>query len=183
MTADLIRPPVTALRFVVFGRFLHPELFTVVAARHLVGPGYTVHMRLIPSGHVFSWLQGEVCLEEVVAEDEMELPTGGRLVEHTIEEGERTTSVFVAPRHRYHCCLQRERLPPEQFRHMQDELKWEGERSKPLFYYQPQHRLRLAPLSLIRVQPVRNGLTLTAFHTFPDDWTVVKTQSLLEWQT
>ncbi len=181
MAGTLIRPPVQTLRFVVYQRVLHPELFAIVANRQVMGPGYTLGIRLIPSGHSVSWRLEDVCLEEVLGETQMELPETGRLI-HKNVEGERTCCFDLSPTLRYHCCVQREQLPPEQFAHLHEELVWEGSRQGLLFHYQPLHRLSLAPLSLITSQPVRKGLSLSCFHTFPDEWTVVKTQSLLEWQ-
>jgi hypothetical protein len=179
MTDILTRPPVTALRFAVYQRALHPELFTPVAHRQVTGPGYTLFIRLIPSGHALTWRWGDLCLEEVLGEIQMELPKRGRLVHQNIE-GERTCQMDPTATLRYYCCVQREQLPPEQFVHLHEELIWEGKSRGVMFHYQPIHRLSLAPLSLITSQPVRNGLSLSCFHTFPEEWTVVKTQSLWE---
>jgi hypothetical protein len=181
MAGVLIRPPVKTLRFIVYQRVLHPELFAIVANRQVTGPGYTLGIRLIPSGHSLSWRLEDACLEEVLGETHMELPETSRLI-HKHVEGERTCSFDLTPVWRYHCCVQREQLPPEQFAHLHEELVAEGISQGLLFHYQPRHRLSLAPLSLIRSQPVRRGLSLSCFHTFPEEWTIVKTQSLLEWK-
>lgn len=181
MADTLIRPPVKTLRFVIYRRVLHPELFAIVASRQLVGPGYSLLIRLIPSGHAVSWKLGNMGLEEVLGDAHMELPETGRLI-HKNVEGERICCFDLTPTLRYHCCVQREQLPPEQFAHLHEELVAEGLGQGLLFHYQPLHRLSLAPLSLIKSQPVRKGLSVSCFHTFPEEWTVIKTQSLLEWR-
>jgi hypothetical protein len=40
----------------------------------------------------------------------------------------------------------------------------------------------LNPISLVTVDAVRGGVAVQAFHTFPDECAVVKTQSLIEFE-
>jgi len=49
-----------------------------------------------------------------------------------------------------------------------------------LYNFQPNHRLSLAPLGFVTAEAGQNCLIITSFHTFPDENTVVKTQSLIE---
>lgn len=175
----LVRPAVADLRLMLFQRLLHPELLSIVAHTSLASGEISVRIRLIPSGHAMQWIFQDVRLEEVLAETQMEMPSFGRLFCLDLD-AERSRTVESLPGCRYHWCVQRERLPPEQFYHLHEELIQDSLRRHVLFHYQPQHRLHLAPLSVVAVQPVRQGLSLTAFHTFPDEWTVVKSQSLLE---
>ena len=49
-----------------------------------------------------------------------------------------------------------------------------------LFYFAPHRRMALAPLGLVTVDPLPTGLSVATFHTFPAEFTVVKTQSLIE---
>jgi hypothetical protein len=162
----------------LYRRPLHPELFPVVASGWAAGSGATAQIRLIPSGHALHWNYEAMWIEEVLGESTMEMPRGGRLLYQSLD-GEHTFTFHLNPRYRYHWCVQKEQLPPEQFWHVHEELV-AGLRRGVLFHYQPTHRLHLAPLSVVSVQPVRQGLHLTAFHTFPDEWTIVKSQSLLE---
>ena len=76
--------------------------------------------------------------------------------------------------------LQLEVLPPDVFLHVHEELAADGARSGLIFHFRPQHRLGLTPLGYVTVTPVRTGLSIAAFHTFPDEFAVVKTQSLIE---
>ena len=49
-----------------------------------------------------------------------------------------------------------------------------------LYNFQPHHRLAVSPLSFVTVEARAGCLFLTTFHTFPDEHTVVKSQSLIE---
>ena len=49
-----------------------------------------------------------------------------------------------------------------------------------LFNFQPNHRLTVAPLGLVSVEARAECWFLNTFHTFPEEHTVVKSQSLIE---
>ena len=55
-----------------------------------------------------------------------------------------------------------------------------GSKRGILHNFQPHHRLAVAPLGFVSVEARAGCLFLSAFHTFPDEHTVVKTQSLIE---
>ena len=50
-----------------------------------------------------------------------------------------------------------------------------------MFHCRSGNRLGLSPLGVVIVQAVPSGLSATAFHTFPDELALIKTQSLIEW--
>ncbi len=180
MPAILIRPPLATLRWMLYRRPLHPELFDTVALRRVEQDGLALCVRLIPSGHVLQLEGRRLHLVEILATSAMELPLQQRLCDRRFPLGT-SGQIRLADGH-YHYNLEHEILPPEQFRHLHDELAWDGGRRGLLFHYQPVHRLSLAPLSLVQAQRVRGGISITTFHTFPDEQAVVKTQSLLEWE-
>ena len=49
-----------------------------------------------------------------------------------------------------------------------------------LHNFQPNHRLALAPLGFVTAEARAGCLFLSTFHTFPEEHTVVKSQSLIE---
>jgi hypothetical protein len=49
-----------------------------------------------------------------------------------------------------------------------------------LYNFQPRHRLTVAPLGYVAVETRPGCLFLSTFHTFPEEHTVIKTQSLFE---
>src|SRR5207248_7781996 len=121
---------------------------------------------------------GDVHLVEVTAAAGQELPGGGRLTHRFV--GERRGRLRVGGGVRYEMGLQAEVLPPEVFLHVHDELAAEGAKRGVVYHLPPRHRLGLTPLGLVTVDALPTGLAVATFHTFPDEFAVVKTQSLIE---
>ena len=76
--------------------------------------------------------------------------------------------------------FQVETVQPEIFAHIHDEILGDGGKRGLLYNFQPNHRLSLAPLGLVSAESRPGCLILTSFHTFPEEYTIVKSQSLIE---
>lgn len=179
MGIALTRPPVRDLVFQVYGRPLHPELFEILAARKVRREDYEVTVRLTRSGHVITWENANVCLTEVAAAGGEPLPEGRRLRQWRLR-GEHCDELACLPRISYQTSFQVETLPWEIFLHVNDEILRDGSKRGLLHLFQPHHRLSLSPVGLVTVEARPGCLFLGTFHTFPDECTVVKTQSLIE---
>jgi hypothetical protein len=83
----------------------------------------------------------------------------------------------------YQASFQVETLPLEIFLHVHDEILADGGKRGLLHNFQPNHRLAVAPLGYIEVEARPDCLFLSTFHTFPEENTVVKSQSLIEKKT
>jgi hypothetical protein len=178
MHAELIRPPVADLVFQLHSRPLHPEFFSILAARKVRLEDCEITAAITPAGHVISWNHASAHLTEVATLDE--LPGGHkRLLSHRMR-GERTDSVLCGPGLSYQMSFQVEVLNQETYEHVHDEIIADGTRRGLLYNFRPHNRLALAPLGLVAIEARRGCLFFTAFHTFPDELTVVKTQSLIE---
>ncbi|MDB5312144.1 MAG: hypothetical protein JWO38_6346 [Gemmataceae bacterium] len=179
MGAPFVRPPVSELVFRLYDRSLHPELFDVLAARRVERGGYRLTVRITRTGHVLDWSHGSERLTEVTAASGQELPETGRRLAHRFGGG-RSGRCEVGAGVRYQVSSQVEVLPPEQFLHVHEELRADGARKGLLFHSQPDHRFSLSPLGVVIVEALPGCLSVAAFHTFPDEFAVVKTQSLIE---
>ena len=71
-------------------------------------------------------------------------------------------------------------LLPEQFAHLHAELVADGERKGLVYHCKTGNRIGLSPLGVVIVESLPRCLSVTAFHTFPDEFAVLKTQSLIE---
>ena len=180
MSVPFVRPRVADLVFRLYDRPLHPELFEVLSCRALKRDGYTLSVRLTRTGHVLAWDDGRVHLEEVTVTADAELPEFGRRLAHKFDAGQRGHSEFAGGV-RYQVSSQLEVLPPEQFFHMHEELAADGARKGLVFHHKTGNRLGLSPLGVVIVTGVPGGLSTSAFHTFPDEFALIKTQSLIEW--
>lgn len=179
MNAYSLRPRVNDLVFQLFGRPLHPELFDILSVRKVRRDDYELTVRITRTGHVISWDSKDVHLTEVAAASGEPLPRRRRLLNHRLR-GEHSDSHRCAHGISYQTSFQVEVLPPEIFLHVHDEILADGGKRGLLHNFQPHHRLALSPLGFVTVEARAGCLILSAFHTFPDEYTVVKTQSLIE---
>jgi hypothetical protein len=178
MSQPIVRPRVSELTFHVYNRPLHPELFETLAIRRLRRKDVTLTVRLMSTGHVLEWCQGGTILTEVMVTPDAPLPEVGRLFSHPFSTDQR--GKWSGSGLRYEFATSSEILPPDVYLRVHDELAADGARRGVLVHFRPQHRLGLTPLGVVTVEPVPLGASIAAFHTFPDEFTVVKTQSLIE---
>ena len=178
MNAQSLRPRVSDLVFQLYGRPLHPELFDILAVRKVRREDYDLTIRITRTGHVISWENRDVFLTEVAAA-EHDLPEKRRLLGYRLR-GEHNGRLACAAGVHYQMSFQVETLPPDIFLHVHDEILADGGKRGFLYNFQPHHRLALAPLGFITAEARPGCLFLSSFHTFPDEHTVVKTQSLIE---
>jgi hypothetical protein len=179
MGVYFLRPRVCDLVFQLYGRPLHPELFDILAMRKIQREDYELTVWITRTGHVISWENPDVHLTEVAAAADQPLPERRRLIRYRLR-GEHSDSVACAHGINYQMSFQVEVLPPEIFLHVHDEILTDGGKRGLLHNFQPHHRLALAPLGFITVESRASCLFLTCFHTFPDEHTIVKSQSLIE---
>jgi hypothetical protein len=107
------------------------------------------------------------------------LPQKRRLLSYRLR-GEHGGKLACAHGVSYQASFQVEVLAPEIFYHVHDEILADGAKRGLLHNFQPHHRLALAPLGLITAEGRDGCLVINTFHTFPDEYTVVKSQSLIE---
>ena len=177
MSVYSVRPRVADLVFQLFERPLHPEFFDVLAMRRIERPDYTVTISITRSGHVITWRNAEVVFTEL-ADLEPALPEKRRLLSYRLR-GEnagtvRSGSVL------YQMNFQVETLAPEIFLHVHEEILADGTKRGLLHNFQPNHRLAVAPLGYVAAETRASCLFVSSFHTFPEENTVVKSQTLIE---
>jgi hypothetical protein len=179
MSVYSLRPRVCDLVFQLYGRPLHPELFDILAVRKVRREDYELTVRITRTGHVISFENRDVFLTEVAAAAEQPLPQKRRLLSRRLR-GEHSDTLACAHGIHYQVSFQVEVLTPEIFLHVHDEILADGGKRGLLHNFQPHHRLAVAPLGFIAVEARAGCLFLSTFHTFPDEHTVVKSQSLIE---
>jgi hypothetical protein len=174
-----VRPRVTDLVFQLYGRTLHPELFEVCQSRTVERGGYSVRMEITSAGHVITWRFGGITLSEVCTTAHHPLPQKRRLMSYKLR-GQRSDQVECRGGIQYQTNFQLEPVEAEMFWTFQQELAHEGERQGMLQTFEPAGRLGLSALSYINVEARNRSLLIQAFHTFPDDFAIVKSQSVFE---
>jgi hypothetical protein len=179
MSVSSLRPRVSDLIFRLYGRPVHPELFEILAARKVQRENYELNVWITRTGHVLSWSNPHFQLTEVAAAQDQPLPESRRLLHHRIR-GEHTDNLNLLHGISYQSSFQVEVLPPEIFVHVHDEIVADGAKRGLLYHFNSSCRMALTPLGFISVEARPGCLLLSSFHTFPDEHTVVKTQTLIE---
>ena len=170
---------VSDLSFQVFSRVIHPDWFTVREHIRVVQDGWEADIRIIEGGHAVSFRQGPIRLTEVLSGLETALPEPGLLFHSPIRH-ERTVRLLPSPLVEFQSSFEVERVDPEIFAHLTDEMSLDASRGRLFHRFQPSSRLAPAPVVHLRYEAKARGLTIHAFHTYPDDRAVVRTQSLFE---
>jgi hypothetical protein len=178
MKVETLRPRVGDLVFQLYGRPLHPELFEIVAHRKVQREDYELTLRITRTGHVITWENADVLLTEVAAAAEQELPEKRRLLSYRLR-GEHSGRLCCAHGIHYQTTFQVETLAPGIFLQIHEEILADGAKRGLLHNFVPGSAAP-GPLGMIAVETRFNCLFLSTFHTFPDEHTVVKSQSLIE---
>ena len=171
-----VRPRVAELAFQLYGRPLHPELFEVFETCTIERGGYTAKIDITSAGHVVTWRYGGLTLTEVAASAHHPLPKMRRLLSYGLKG--------ASQRRRR---MSRRRALPDEFSaragrtpgllDFQQELVGQGQRQGMLHRFDASGRMALGALSYINFEARNRSLRVQAFHTFPDDYAIVKSQS------
>jgi hypothetical protein len=174
-----VRPKVAELVFQLYGRPLHPELFLIHSSRTIKRAGYEVTVHITSTGHVVAWRYGGLPLTEVATSAHHPLPEKRRLLSYRLK-GAGNDQLDCRGGTRYRFDFQLERVEPEVFWTFQQELACDGTQQGMLYRFDSSGRMALGALSYINLQARNRSLLVQAFHTFPDDYAIVKSQSVFE---
>jgi hypothetical protein len=174
-----VRPKITELVFHLYGRPLHPELFEVYNSRTERRGEYEARIDITSAGHIVTWQYQGLVLTEVATSAHTPLPQKRRLLSYRLA-GERNDQVETRGGVTYLTGFQLERVAPEVFWNYQNELFGDSETEGMLYRFGSSGRMALGAISYIHIETRIRTLRVQAFHTFPDDYAIVKTQSLFE---
>lgn len=174
-----VRPKVAELVFRLYGRPLHPELFEVYHSHRVKRGDYEAKIDITSAGHVVTWRYAGLTLTEVATSAQHPLPQRRRLLAYRLK-GRRTDRVECRGGVCYHVDFQLEPVEPEIFWTFQEELAQDGQRQGLFHKFDSSGRIALGALSYINVEAQSRNLLVQTFHTFPDDYAIVKSQSLFQ---
>jgi len=179
METHELRPHVADLVFHLYDRPLHPELFDVQVSRTFRRDDYRLIVRITRTGHAITWQSPRGHLTEIATTSDVPLPNYRSLVQRRMR-GEYSSTLAWAPGLNYQSSFQVETLPEEIFAHVHDEILRDGLKRGLLHNFRPNNRLILAPLGYVTTEAWSGNIVVSSFHTFPEEFTIVKTQSLIE---
>jgi hypothetical protein len=167
------------LRFYLYDRPLHPELFEIYRDHAVAKRGYEAQIWVTGCSHVIGFYRGRTSLVQVTADADLELPQRGMLLELPFR-GERDHEVKRAEGINYMMNFQVETMSRAVFSRTHHELARLGAH-RGLFVPFPMWMSHsLTPFSFIDYQAKPNELHVFTFHALPEDLTIVKTQSIFE---
>jgi hypothetical protein len=174
-----VRPKVAELVFQLYGRPLHPELFVVYKSQSIQRGDYEATVSITSAGHLVTWRYKGLTLSEVAASAQHPLPMKRRLLSYRLK-GERTDGLDCRGGARYQMSFQLETVDPQVFWTFQEELSVDGLQHGILHRFDSSGRMAMGALSYINFESRNRSLRVQVFHTFPDDYAIVKSQSLFE---
>ena len=170
---------VSSLRFYLYERPLHPELFDIYHDHRIVKAGYEAQVWVTGCTHVIGFFRVGASLVEVTAHDSQSLPQRGLALELPFR-GERNHEAKRAEGINYMMNFQVESMSAAVYSKTHHDLARQGARHG-LFVPFPTWMVRkLTPFTYIDYEAKPNELHVFTFHAFPEDLTIVKTQSLFE---
>jgi hypothetical protein len=179
MTPGVARPDTADLVLRTYGRLLHPDLLCHHMTAAVDVPGMALEVRLIAAGHAFILRTETQTLTEVITDRHDAFPRRGCLFEQKIR-GSRTETVEFESGLRYDVCCSLEKLSLAVFLRQHEELVADGAKASLFAEFPGTNRFSPGPISLIRTEVCRRSLHVHAYHTFPGQLAIVKTQSLVE---
>lgn len=179
MTKHAIRPDVSQLQLRTYPSSLHPEFFDVhVGVRHRVG-AIELGVGLGRTGHVVSVRIHGRAVTENLADKTFEPPEMAAVCECKVTRGT-TRSVVLESGLRYHLACESETLAPEVFLQVGEEIALDSRRAPIMFEIPSPNRFSPPSISFATFEISSDAATIHIFHTFPQQRTIIKTQSLIE---
>jgi hypothetical protein len=172
---------VADLKFVLYRRPLHPELFHIHKNRHLARPAYQADIWVMGLSHVVTFEAGGHCITEVTTDDIEVLPQNGMVTSFQFR-GERDHQEEFDNNMQFILSTQVERMNQNLFHAShRDLMRYASTRGMVVHFEEwAQEEENLTPFTFIDWEARDRELHVQSFHVFPTDYTIVKTQSIFE---
>ena len=169
------------LTFSLFQRPLHPELFQIYASRQLKTEKYEAIIWVTGCTHVVSVFAGDACLSEVVSSPGQLLPHRG-LVERFQFRGPRTHKCTLSRGVSYMTDFQVEKMSPNLYQQSHKDLERFASNRGVFVTFSDIQVGDLQPFCYVDFEARRTELHIHTFAAYPDQVTMIKTQSLFDFQ-
>jgi hypothetical protein len=181
MESPQVNIAVEELTFSLFQRPLHPELFQIYAKRQMTNEKYDAHIWVTGCTHVVSVFAGGVCLSEVISVPGQLLPQKG-LVERFPFRGPRTHQCALSRGVNYMTNFQVEKMTPNLYKQSHTDLEHLAKNRGMFVKFPGSETGGLQPFCYIDYEARKTELHIQTFAAYPDQVTIIKTQSLFDFQ-
>lgn len=168
------------LNLYVFDRPLHPELFPHYAAYRVSQGRYHADVSIIGLGHLVTVSTSEGCLTELLSRPSESLPSRGILTRFRLK-GERDHERTTPDNWVYLVSTQVEQMDEALYKSVHfDLLRHAEKRGRLVTYENTGVDSELTPFTYVDHEARDSEFHVHAFHAFPHERTLVKTQSIIE---
>ena len=178
MPIQMTRPDAADMLLRTFERSVHPELFESSGQCTVNFSGNKVHLRLGRTGHVLEFRSDDATVTEVAATKHEEFPLNRRIVDRRLI-GYKTHMIDLA-RVRYHCSYQLEHVPLDVYLQLHREFEMDARKATLALTFPGSSPQSPECISMLKCDVLQEGVVVHAFHTFPDNAAVLRTQTLFE---
>ena len=167
------------MQFCLYERALHPELFHIDRVKRVNQPRYQAEVWVTGLAHVVIVQAGDQILTEVITEENELLPKIGLATSFRFR-GERDHAQTFDDGMKYILSTQVERMTPQLFPAThRDYVHYARDRGLYVAFEDWTHE-GLAPFSFVDFDARDHEFHVHAYHAFPEELTLLKTQSIFE---
>ncbi len=170
---------VEELLFCLYQRPIHPELFHIHRVKRLRQSRYQAEIWITGLSHVVTVQVGSQILTELVGEENELLPKAGLATSFRFR-GERDHAQSFDAGLKYIVSTQVERMTPQLFPATHRDYVHYAQNKGLLVTFDDWTHDGLAPFSFVDYDARDHELHIHAFHAFPEELTLLKTQSIFE---
>ena len=179
MDLEHVRQSVGQLRYYLYSRVLHPELFHIDQAQTTRQRRYQADVWIVGLAHVVTLRFKNTIITEVAAAPGDALPQRG-LVTSFKFRGERDETREFDEGLQYIFSSQVEQMTENVFKACHDDLLSDARNRGMHMAYPDRATNGLVPFSYLSTEARDNEFHVHAFHLFPDESTILRTQSIFE---
>ena len=173
-----IRPTVAEHVLSVFGRSVHPELLQTYKTRTIARSNYRARIDITSDGHLVSFTGSRgATLSEVVGSLQQTLPQQRKLMSMLLR-GRYVEEIRGKRGLRYRSEFELEQVSAEMFWMLQNQLKNCSSQDELIHAFDSSGRIPFGAISFVHMEARERQLLIQAFHTFPDDYSIVKSVSV-----
>ncbi len=170
---------VDELQFCLYERAIHPELFHIDRVKRIQQPRYQAEIWVVGLSHVVTVQVGDRILTEVISEDVELLPKAGLAASFRFR-GERDHHQSFSGGLEYILSTQVERMTPQLFPSTHRDYVHHAENRGMFVSFSEWEHQGLAAFTFINFDARDHEFHVHAFHAFPEELTLLKTQSIFE---
>lgn len=167
------------LHFYLYQRPVHPELFRIHQVKQVQQRRYHAEVWIVGLAHVVSVQCGKHCLTELIADESEMLPKLGLAISFRFR-GERDHSQTFDNGMKYILSTQVERMTPNLFPSSHRDLLHYAQTRGMFQSFDEWESGGLAPFTFIDYEAREREFHVHAYHVFPDEMTLLRTQSIFE---